>query len=89
MLSIGGPCDGLGRRDFLRVGALGFGGLTLADLLRARGAASAAAPPKSVIMLCLSGGPSHIDTYDPKPGAPVEFRGDFRTIRNNLPGLDL
>src|SRR4051794_21537787 len=79
------------RRDFLRLGALGVGGATLADVLRgrARGATPAAAPAKSVIMVCLTGGPSHIDTYDPKPGAPVDFRGEFRTIRTNLPGLDL
>lgn len=95
MLTIWGShhrlCDRLGRRDFLRVGGLGVGGLTLADVLRlrARGAANATAPVKSVIMLCLSGGPSHIDTYDLKPDAPEEFRGEFRPIRTSLPGLDL
>lgn len=84
-------CDRLSRRDFLRVGALGVGGLTLADVLRlrARGTTATEAPARSVIMVCLTGGPSHIDTYDPKPGAPVEFRGEFQTIRTNLPGLDL
>jgi hypothetical protein len=87
MLTIAGSS----RRDFLRVGALGVGSVTLADVLRARvrGSADAAAPPKSVIMVCLTGGPSHIDTYDPKPASPVEFRGEFRTIRTKLPGLDL
>src|SRR6478609_3825358 len=87
MLSIYGSS----RRRFLRVGALGLGGLTLAELLRlrAQGATPAAVPMKSVIMLCLTGGPSHIDTYDPKPGAPVEFRGEFRPIRTRVPGLDL
>src|SRR4051812_19743353 len=86
-----GSCDRLGRRDVLHLGALAVGGLTLADVLRLRasGAPGAPTPAKSVIMLCLSGGPSHIDTYDPKPNAPVEFRGEFRTIRTRLPGLDL
>src|SRR6266566_1848206 len=84
-------CDGLTRRDFLRVGALGFGGLTLADLLRLR-TAGAVAPEgrgKSVIMICLGGGPSHVDTYDMKPAAPREFRGEFRPIRTNVPGMEI
>lgn len=57
------------RRDLLRVGALGVGGLKLADVfrVRARAASGSDAPAKSVIMVCLTGGPSHIDTYDPKP----------------------
>jgi hypothetical protein len=79
------------RRDLLRIGVLGVGGLTLADVLRLRsqGAPGRAVPARSVIMVCLTGGPSHIDTYDPKPAAPVEFRGEFRTIHSNVPGLDL
>src|SRR5205814_8592389 len=84
-------CDGLTRRDFLRVGALGLGGLTLADLLRLR-AAGAVAPEgrgKSVIMICLGGGPSHVDLYDMKPAAPAEFRGEFRPIKSNAPGMEL
>ena len=78
---------GLHRREFLQIGALGLGGLSLADALRleAHGAASTA---KSVIMVYLPGGPSHIDMYDPKPDAPVEFRGEFGTIRTKVPGLD-
>src|SRR5438874_2117801 len=90
MLTISGP-GRPHRRDLLRVGALGIGGLTLADVLRlrARGAAATAAPAGSVIMVCLTGGPSHIDTYDPKPDAPAEFRGEFRAIRTAVPGLDL
>ncbi len=83
-------CDGISRRDFLRVGALGVGGLSLADLLRlqARAAATPAAG-KSVIMVFLHGGPSHLDMWDMKPEAPVEFRGEFRPIRSNVPGMDL
>ena len=78
---------GLHRREFLQIGALGLGGLTLADVLRLE-AHGAAATAKSVIMVYLPGGPSHIDMYDPKPDAPVEFRGEFGTIPTKVPGLD-
>lgn len=79
------------RRHFLQLGALGLGGSTLASLLQlqAQAKADAPVPAKSVIMICLPGGPSHIDMYDPKPGAPAEFRGEFSTIRTNLPGLNV
>jgi len=83
-------CDGINRRDFFRVGSLGAG-LTLADVLRlqAQGAVSPKARPKSVIMVNLAGGISHIDTYDMKPKAPAEFRGEFKSIQTNVPGIDL
>ena len=82
-------CDGHSRREFLRIGTLGIGGLTLADLLRleARGAVAPRATNKAAIMIFLSGGPSHLDTYDMKPDAPVEFRGEFDPIRTNVPGI--
>ncbi|HXG09781.1 MAG TPA: DUF1501 domain-containing protein [Gemmataceae bacterium] len=97
MLTLFGPrlsgrtCAGVSRRDFLRIGALGFGGLTLADLLRSRaqGAVRSEAAHKSVIMIYLPGGPSHIDMYDLKPDAPAEYRGEFKPIRTNVPGIDL
>jgi uncharacterized protein (DUF1501 family) len=83
-------CDGVSRRDFLKVGALTVGGLTLADLLRLRAhAARAASSGKAIIMVYLNGGPSHMDMYDLKPDAPVEYRGEFRPIRTNVPGMDL
>jgi hypothetical protein len=84
-------CDGLSRRDFLRIGALGLGGLTLADLmrLRAEGNTRTETSHKSVIMVYLPGGPSHIDMYDLKPAAPAEYRGEFRPIRTNVPGIDV
>jgi hypothetical protein len=84
-------CDGVSRRDFLRVGALGLGGLTLADLLRlkAQGAVAPKSAHKAVIMIFLSGGPSHIDTYDMKPNAPVDIRGEFNPIKTTVPGLDI
>src|SRR5437660_9287285 len=84
-------CDGLSRREFLKVGALGVGGLTLADLLRLRahGAGAAGSPGKAVIMVYLNGGPSHVDLYDMKPDAPVEIRGEFKPVRTNVPGMDV
>jgi hypothetical protein len=82
-------CDGISRRDFLRAGALSVGGLSLTDLLRLRAHAGAPARPKSVIMVFLTGGPSHIDLYDMKPDAPVEYRGEFKPIRTNVPGIDI
>jgi len=82
-------CDGVSRRDFLRAGALGFGGLTLPDLLRLRAANGTGASPRAVIMVCLAGGPSHHETYDLKPDAPAEIRGEFKPIRTNVPGFDI
>jgi hypothetical protein len=81
--------DSVTRRDFLKAGALGLGGLTLANVLRLRAGAGEVRSPKSVIMVCLAGGPSHIDMYDLKPHAPAEVRGDFRPIPTNVPGFDL
>jgi Protein of unknown function (DUF1501) len=95
MLSIFGRgtklCDGITRREILRVGALGFAGLTLADVLRIRAATSSpnAAKARSVIMIWLRGGASHIDSYDMKPEAPAEIRGEFKPIRTNVPGIQI
>jgi hypothetical protein len=92
MLTIAGAkhrfCDGVSRRDFLKAGALGLGGmsLSLADMLRAR-ADGPSRSFKAVIMVCLPGGPTHIDTYDMKPDAPDEIRGEFRPIATNVPGV--
>src|SRR6202040_4300281 len=87
-------CDGLNRRNFLKIGAFGAG-LTLADMLRLQAQASntpqAAAPsrPKSAIMIYLPGGPSHMDMYDLKPDAPKEFRGEFNPIQTNVAGVSI
>lgn len=77
------------RREFLKVGGLGVGGLMLGDLLRLRAQAAAPTSRKSIIMVYLNGGPSHMDMYDLKPDAPVEYRGEFRPIRTNVPGIDI
>ncbi len=89
----GNHCDGLTRRSFLKVGALSVGGLTLADLLRLRSAAAATGKPrptqKAVIMVYLNGGPSHVDMYDLKPQASVEYRGELAPIVTNVPGIEI
>src|SRR6187397_243747 len=78
----------LPRRSFLQVGALGAGGLSLAQLLqlRAEGAAARSADT-SVILIWLSGGPGHMETWDPKPLAPAEYRGPLRAIDTSVPGV--
>jgi len=93
MLSLGDlrgrTCGGLSRRGFLQVGGLGALGLSLADLfaLRSQAAPDAGAPAKSVIVLWLWGGPSHLETFDMKPDAPLEYRGPFEPIASPVPGM--
>jgi hypothetical protein len=82
-------CDGIDRREFLRVGALGLGGLSLAHLLRLEANGAAVARKKSVIYVVLSGGPSHIDMYDLKPDAPDDYRSPFKPIATRLPGVQI
>lgn len=82
-------CDRIHRRDFLRIGALGLGGLALPDILRLRAQARTQASPRSVIMICLAGGPSHLDMYDLKPNAPSDYRGEFKPIKTNVPGFEI
>ena len=82
----------IGRREFLRAGVAGLGGLGLADLLRLQDRAPAADRLRrdtACILVWLDGGPSHLDTYDLKPEVPSEFRGPFRPIRTRVPGLDI
>jgi Protein of unknown function (DUF1501) len=75
------------RRAFLRLGLASAGGLTLPGLLRLRAAAERSRAPTALILLYCHGGISHIDTWDPKPGAPAEFRGPFNPIQTHVPGL--
>src|SRR5262245_24552742 len=78
------------RRSFVKAGVLGSMGLSLADLFRAEAhATSGTARPTSVIILWMRGGPAHQDTWDPKPDAPVEYRGEFGTIPTSIPGVRL
>lgn len=79
-------CDGIQRRSFLKAGALGFGALTLADLLRGE-AAGIRSSTKAIINIHLDGGPPQMDLIDPKPDAPAEIRGEFGSLRTKIPGL--
>ena len=83
-------CEGASRREFLRVGALGLGGLTLPQLLATRAMAGEGdniLTGKSVVMLNLQGGPTHIETFDPKMSAPNEYRAMFGETKTSLPGV--
>ena len=80
-------CDGLTRRDFLHAGAISSLGLTLPAFQAARAESGKPDKDMNCIMLFLVGGPSQIDTWDPKPDAPAEVRGPFQTIATNVPGM--
>ena len=81
-------CDGITRREALRIGGLAFTGLTWSDVLRARASAgTASGKAKSCIVIFNYGGPSHIDTWDLKPDAPREVRGEFDPIASRVPGM--
>jgi len=82
-------CAGLTRRAFLQVGGSTVLGLSLADLLRlrAQGSAGTVGSASSVLLLWLWGGPAHLDTWDPKPNAPLDFRGPFSPIATRVPGV--
>ncbi|HWB09714.1 MAG TPA: DUF1501 domain-containing protein [Pirellulales bacterium] len=85
-------CDGVSRRSFLRIGGLAMGtmgSLNLGELLRAEEAAGKRRSHKAVIMVYLSGGLSHHDSFDMKPGAPAEVRGEFKPIATNVPGVEI
>ncbi len=84
-------CDGVSRRSFLKIGALGIGAgsLTLADIFRAEGRAGAGSRPKSVINIFLGGGPPHQDMWDIKTEAPKEIRGEFKPIPTSVAGIQI
>jgi hypothetical protein len=90
------PAHGLNRREMLRVGSLALAGVTLPNLLQMRATAATPStgvrPPsfgkaKNCIILYLSGGPAQLDTFDPKPDAPEDIRGEFKTIQTSLTGV--
>src|SRR5216110_2946798 len=102
MLSIpgnpGSTCDGWSRREFIRVGGAGLFGVGLGDVLKLQAIAAESASDaakskagwgkaKSVVLLFLQGGPSHLDIWDPKPEAPSNIRGEFKTLRSKVPGI--
>ena len=82
-------CNGVGRRDFIQTGLGALGGLGMADLLQAKTIAPAGGINKDTrcIMVWLDGGPSHYETFDPKPDAPSEIRGEFGTVPTTVPGV--
>ena len=84
-------CDGVTRRDLLRVGGLTALGLGLGDYFRLRQAFAVGNSPvaqaKSCILIWLDGGPSHIETFDPKPESPIEVRGPLKTLSTNVSGV--
>ena len=78
----------MGRRDFLQVGLGGLAGLGFSDLLRAReGNQNKSAKSLNCILVWLDGGPSHYESFDPKPDAPKEIRGEFGSIKTSVPGV--
>jgi hypothetical protein len=93
MLTIPGKtyrlCDGVGRRDFLKIGSLAMGGLSLPQLLRAEQQAGIRQSHKAVIMIYMAGAPSHQDMYDLKMDAPSEIRGEFQPIDTAVPGIQI
>ena len=87
-------CDGISRRNFLRIGGLGWGGLTLAQLLASDARAASGSNlkptrPKSIIMIYLVGGPPHQDLFDLKPLVPREIAGPWKPIPTNVPGIEI
>jgi hypothetical protein len=84
-----GFCDGVSRRNFLRIGALGLGGIALPQLLQAEAVSGIRRSHKAVIMIFLPGGPSHQDMFDLKLDAPSEIRGEFKPIATNVPGMQI
>ncbi len=87
------PCSGPSRREILRIGSLAFLGLGLDDWFRLRaaagGQAAQSAKVKNCILIWLAGGPSHLDTFDPKPAAAADVRGEFKPIDTSVPGLKI
>src|SRR5436309_2639859 len=84
------PQASISRRGFLKAGGLAFGGVALANLLRNEALAGTAEGEKrSVIVLFQMGGPSHLETWDLKPNAPVEYRGEFKGIGTSIPGYQV
>jgi hypothetical protein len=81
----------INRRDFLRIGGSTLCGVSLLDLARARAVANGQTEPRARQMICvwMAGGPPHTDMFDMKPDSPVDYRGEFRPIRSNVPGLDV
>src|SRR5687767_11121734 len=82
-------CDGVSRRNFIKIGALGLGGLALPQIFQAEAQAGIRKSHKAIIMIYLPGGPPHQDMFDIKVDAPQEIRGEFKPIRTKVPGIQV
>jgi hypothetical protein len=82
-------CDGISRREFLKIGGLALGGMALPQILQAESRAGIRKGHKAIIMVFLPGGPPHQDMFDLKPEAPREVRGEFKPIKTNVPGIEI
>lgn len=82
-------CDGVSRREFLKIGGLALGGFTLTDFLAAEAKAGVRSNHKAIIMVFLPGGPPHQDMFDLKTDAPSEIRGEFKPIKTSVPGIEI
>src|SRR4029450_1939114 len=82
-------CDGVSRRNFLKIGALGLGGLPLPQLLHAESQMVLRRSHHAVTLIFLPGGPSHQDIFDLKMDAPKEIRGEFKPISTKVPGIQI
>src|SRR5262249_39772993 len=85
-------CDGLSRRSFLKAGFLGLAGLSLPAFLSLKAQAAGGGKgtrDTAVILIWLDGGPTHMDTYDVKTGAPAEYRGAMKVTKTNVPGIEI
>src|SRR5260221_4831306 len=85
-------CDGVSRRDFVKIGALGLSAFGLLGLLKGRAESKAkghATKHTSVVWLWLGGGPTHVETFDPKMSAPAEFRSTIGSVQTNVPGIEI
>ncbi|MBM3836916.1 MAG: DUF1501 domain-containing protein [Verrucomicrobia bacterium] len=82
-------CDGISRRHFLKIGGMAMGGLSMSQLFSLQAEAGSGRAHKAVINIYLPGGPPHLDMFDLKPDAPSEYRGEFRPIKTNVPGIEI
>ena len=84
-------CNGVRRRDFLKAGVIGGTGLTLANYMKfaAAGEVAPKATANAAIFINLTGGPSHMDSFDLKPDSPAEYRGEFNPIPTSVPGIEI
>src|SRR5216684_5277662 len=82
-------CDGMSRREFLKIGGLALGGMALTDIFAAEAKAGIRSSHKAIIMVFLPGGPAHQDMFDLKPDAPAEIRGEFKPIKTNVSGVEI